>query len=307
MLKPLPLSLFLVFSLFMSFMLGAHANERRGRWHHHDHEIFRNGRVMDLGSVRMGDRGRGMDADVIEIRNRNTECNLTHIRLSARDAVVVQHAVVEYRNGARDSLDLSDVEDRRRDRDRNALVLRAGESSDWLDIDDVLDGRSSGRCVERIFLYGDDFDRRGTGRRRGGRDRRDGAIVNMEGFVKQMRRPDPGPGPGHGHREPRVELLGSTQISLLLDNDLVPVNECGIDDIKLTVRDLDAHIEKIQLFYRDGGSESVSEARGFYRADSSTEWIDLRGHRRRCITHIKVVGQGFGIFRTARVEIYGRR
>src|SRR5690606_33861885 len=121
-----------------------------------------------LGTVRLGDEGSRIDAEVIDVRNnRQIECNLTHVKFAAaREGVIISRVVVEYRNGQRDSVDLSDRDDGRGGPGfgrpgfpmPRGLRLMPGQSSEWLDIDDVADGRANGRCVDRIMVYGNDVD-----------------------------------------------------------------------------------------------------------------------------------------------------
>jgi hypothetical protein len=199
--KPMKLIPFLVLATCFVGEL-AHADLfSRFRWRRPDQEFSRRGKEITLGVVRLGDEGRRIDAEEINVRNnRNIECNLTHVKFSAvNKGVKIYKVMVQYRNGQRDSIDLSDRDDRdhRRDpRDRAGLRIRPGSSSEWLDIDDVTDGQQSGRCVDSIQVFGDDIDGWRDRDGRDGRDRdrdhrrpgMDGAVVKVEGFVKSERR-----------------------------------------------------------------------------------------------------------------------
>lgn len=171
------------------------AEARPGRWYGHDHDRIRHGRNIDLGSVRIGDEYGRHDADTIDVINRlGIECNLTHIKLSTgRDDVMIQRVEVQYRSGLRDSIDLDDNDDygRRRGNERG-LYLRPYDSSRWLDLDDVQDGYTSGRCVDRITVIGTDMRRREFfsdwfNRR--------GADVQVSGLLMDRPRYDPRPNP----------------------------------------------------------------------------------------------------------------
>lgn len=78
------------------------------------------------------------------------------------------------------------------------LQLAAGHASPWLDVDDVLDGSPSGRCIRRITVFG--IDTPDSGRY----ERFDHpAEVQVHGFITRRAPPvGPGPGfpgrPGHG-------------------------------------------------------------------------------------------------------------
>jgi len=267
-----------------AFVLANQADARPIRWN----PELREGRVVQLGRIAIGDEGRGRDTDRIDLRDR-FECKLTHVKFTAtNDDVVLRKVLVVFRNGQRDSVDLNDRDDRRRPGRPTGLYLRAGQSTQWLDIDDVNDGNPNGRCVEAIQVVGVDRD----GRNRG---RNTPAIVMVDGFLKNQR--------GNGDRE-RGRLLGETSLTFFPDKDKIKINECGIGELKIVVKKHDAEVDQIVVRFGNGGTQELNVRENF-REGSSSRWIDLNGRRDRCISEIAVKGKSKG-FEKARLQIFGR-
>lgn len=166
-----------------------------GGWHGDNSDTIKKGQRTTLGTVKIGSKWSSPGtAEVINIRNRtDIGCGLTHIQLSAgRDSVLINRVEVDYRWGSSDTIDLNDDNRPRPPGNRRGIHLRAGESSRWLDIDDVADGRPNGRCVERIKIYGIDTpDQNRPGRPGNWRPDRP-ATVKVTGLVKKR--------PSHGGR-----------------------------------------------------------------------------------------------------------
>lgn len=164
------MKLFSTALVLMSLVIGISADARPGDqpnrphrpgggWHGDNSNAIKNGRKVKLGTIKLGKFDGQWDGDVIDLRkNSDVKCDLTHIQMTAeRDSVLITRVVVDYRWGKSDTIDLDDRDDNRpRPPGRRGIHLRAGESSKWLDIDDVVDGRPDGRCVERIRIYGAD-------------------------------------------------------------------------------------------------------------------------------------------------------
>lgn len=148
--------------VLMSLVFGMSAEarpHRPGGWHGDDHHSIKAGRPINLGTIKLGKFDGGWDGDVIDLRKRpEVKCNLTHIKMTAgNDSVLITRVVVDYRWGKSDTIDLDDRDDNRpRPPGRRGIHLRPGKSTKWLDLDDVVDGRPEGRCVERIRIYGVD-------------------------------------------------------------------------------------------------------------------------------------------------------
>ncbi len=144
--------------VLMSLALGTAAQARPGGWFDDHSSAVKNGRQISLGTVKIGKKGGIFDVEKIDIRRRpEIQCNLTHIKLVAeRDDVIIGRIVVDYRWGKSDTLDLSYLDDKgpRPAGLIRGLKLKKGQASKWLDLDDVIDGRPDGRCVESIKIYG---------------------------------------------------------------------------------------------------------------------------------------------------------
>jgi hypothetical protein len=176
-------------SLAVALTIGGIAQARPGRWMDRNDERFRDREVINLGEVVIGNSGHHVDADTLDVYgNPRIQCGLTHIKLSAsNDSVYLTRIDVEYRDADpygrnSDSIDLSEnrgprygdrryYDDRRYDdrRGGDGIYLDSGQSTSWLDVDDVMDGRPNGRCIKSIRVYGIDTPDRGEGGR-GGRD-----------------------------------------------------------------------------------------------------------------------------------------
>jgi hypothetical protein len=161
----------------------------RGRWRR---EAPRDARQEQLGVVTLSDFG----TSARPIRVDRFNCGLTHLSFTAQsDSVRIFAVSVTYRGGQRDQIDLNDSDDFRpgdwRDNGRRrpggrGIYLERGESTGWLDEDDVLDGRSDGRCVQEIVIVGEEgFNG----------NRRQAAEIRVAGLI---RRRDGGGGHGGG-------------------------------------------------------------------------------------------------------------
>jgi hypothetical protein len=193
----------------------ASAQMARRRWDN-DIQRTRQGQVIDVGNLTIGDGRRGESQSTIDLSGHPMiQCNLSHLMFTAyNDSVWLTRAYVEYaRPNARGEmfdwidLDVQSPPPMPPGRHRpgrpappapTGLQLAAGQASPWLDVDDVLDGSPSGRCIRRITVFGIDTpDMPGPGRF----ERHDPpALVRVNGFV--VRRGPPAPPPGHGGGRP---------------------------------------------------------------------------------------------------------
>lgn len=194
----------------------ASAQMMRRRWEN-DIQRSRQGQVIDVGNLTIGDGRRGESQSTIDLSNNPMiQCNLTHLMFTPyNDSVWLTRAYVEYarpnpRGEMFDWIDLNvqapaPMPPGRHRPGRPApppaptgLQLAGGQSSPWLDVDDVVDGSPSGRCIRRITVYGIDTpDAMGPGRV----ERHDPpALVRVNGFI--ARRGPPAPPPGHGGGRP---------------------------------------------------------------------------------------------------------
>ncbi|MFL5813314.1 MAG: hypothetical protein ACJ763_07025 [Bdellovibrionia bacterium] len=185
-------------SLLVALTIGGIAQARPGRWADRNDDRFREREVITLGEVVIGNSGHRVDAGTLDVfSNPRIQCGLTHIKLSAfSDSVYLTRIDVEYRDADSygrnsDSIDMSDDRgprygDRRSDdrRGSDGIYLDSGQSTGWLDVDDVMDGRPNGRCIRSIRVFGIDTPDRGDGGRGGrdyGRDRGRGGYGGYHG------------------------------------------------------------------------------------------------------------------------------
>lgn len=230
------------------------ASANRGRWFDDHHENVRRARVVELGTIELGNdgrRGHFLDRDVLDIRNNpRLECNLTHLKFSALgDSVRILRVELQYKSGQVDSLDLTPDNFGGAGQNRRGLRLQAFQSSQWLNVNDVLDQRDNGRCIDKVRVTGIDTPNFGERRHGGGRP----ALVKVEGLAApRLQRPP--------HREPML-LLGSMKFTLFKsDNEgfkntnvLTPVRKLAIDAEGGTV-----YLKRVVLTYTNGRSYTLS-------------------------------------------------
>jgi hypothetical protein len=144
----------------------AGAQARQTHWADRDDDHIRNGEIVNLGEVMIGNSDHHYDADTLDLfNNPRIQCRLTHIKLSAySDSVMITRVDVEYRDADhygkyKDSIDLNDGPGH-----GSGIYLDSGRSTGWLDVDDVVDGHANGRCIKSIRVYGIDTpDHNGPG------------------------------------------------------------------------------------------------------------------------------------------------
>lgn len=253
-------------------------------------ERQRQGRIIDLGHFQIGDGRRGETTYRLDLsQNPGLQCNLSHIKFTATgDSVWLTRAFVEYARPDRfgqmgDMLNLDSGQPPmapppgRPGRHRPPPVAQAGielagfQQSQWLSVDDVMDGFPDGRCIRAITFYGIDTpDFVGPGRV----ERHDPpAIVKLDGYItRQAPGRPPGPGGGVGPGRPpggggigggpvrprplQYKPLGSTGRIRKYVYDYIPVpvgTHLGrFDGIKIIAKDDSVHIKSARVYFGNG-------------------------------------------------------
>lgn len=181
-------------------------------------ERHRQGHVINLGSIQIGDGLRGESTYRLDLtKNPGLQCNLSHIKFTATgNSIWLAHAFVEYAGADRlgqfnHMLDLTSgqppmaaLPGRPGRHDPHPVVptgvhLAGSEQSEWLSVDDEMNGFPDGRCIRAITFYGIDTpDFAGPGQV----DRHDlPAMVMLDGYITRQPRGDSG-GAGPGRPEP---------------------------------------------------------------------------------------------------------
>ncbi len=252
-------------------------------------ERQRQGQLIDLGHIQIGDGRRGESTYRLDLsQNPGLQCNLSHIKLTAtNDSVWMTRAFVEYARADRfgqmgDMLDLNNGQPPmapppgRPGRLRPPPVpagiqLAPGQQSEWLDVDDVMDGFPDGRCIRAITFYGIDTpDFSGPGRF----ERHDPpALVKIDGYITRRAPghggggigPGPGrpPGSGGGHvggpvrpRQLIYTFLGKTDTfskSRIEYKEIqVGVQQGRFDGIKIIAVDDSVEVKRARVFFGNG-------------------------------------------------------
>lgn len=109
----------------------------------------------------------------------------------------------------------------------------------------------------------------------------------------------------------QVEYLGKVKLAFGRDHDEVNLGDCTrhgdnhrISALKLTVHKFPANIDRLVVQYGNGSREELN-VREYFRAESSSRWIDLHGGA-RCVEKIIVVGSAARFFNPT-VKFYGLR
>ena len=295
----------------------ASAQMARHRWNH-DVERTRQGQVIDVGNLTIGDGRRGESQSTIDLSNNPMiQCNLTHLMFTPyNDSVWLTRAYVEYarpnpRGEMFDWIDLNvqapaPMPPGRHRPGRPApppaptgLQLTGGQPSPWLDVDDVLDGSPSGRCIRRITVFGIDTpDAMGPGRV----ERHDPpAIVRVTGFLARRAppghgggigpgpRPGPGPNPGPAPiltRPPRAmqwanfgNTGGFSRSGFETREIQVGAHRGRFDGVRLIgKRSNTVKIDWARVYFANG---DYAEVRGFELSRNQEVYFDFDGAHRR--------------------------
>lgn len=282
------------------------------RWQN-DLERQRQGRLIDLGHIQIGNGQRGESSYALDLsQNPFLQCNLSHIKFTAtNDSVWMTRAYIEYARADRfgqmgEMLDLNVGQPpmappgrpgrpgRHRPPAPAGIQLAPGQSSQWLDVDDVMDGFPDGRCIRTITFYGIDTpDFVGPGRV----ERFDPpAMVKIDGYITRQ-------GPGHGGggigggggRPPHGGGAGPVRPRLLTfkplgttgtirkyvpDNFPIPVGaHLGrFDGIKLIAKDDSVTVVSAKVYF--GNGEYV-EIKNVDLRENGEIYFDFDGPQRR--------------------------
>jgi hypothetical protein len=103
--------------------------------------------------------------------------------------------------------------------------------------------------------------------------------------------------PGYRYYDDRgVETIGQTYLGLngQSDYDMIPVRECGVDQVQIGSQVNDSIIDSIVVFYQDGTQHQVDvnqyvEAGAYTGQYELPRWSDNNGTS--CITNIAVIGR----------------
>lgn len=300
-------SMFVVSTLVTLGLSAVQVSARPGDWRRGDDERMRRGMVLELGEIRVGDYGRRLDMDVIDVANNpRIQCGLSHIRLKAgNDNVIISKIEVEYRNSDRygRNTDTIDLEDGGWGRPNRGLRLEPNQQTDWLDLDDVEDGVVNGRCVTKIWIWAMDIpDHRGGRDGRGGWGRCRGprcppevpppARVWVDGFVRPMGPPHgggghgPGPGqpPHHRDRQLRFENIGLTdhfsKWNVGTEEFKVGVSRGRFDGIRLIARDGGIDVQSATVVFGDQSRVRVQNVKLSENNDIYFDFDNIEDHRR---------------------------
>jgi len=298
------------------------SNAEAQRWDR-NLERQRQGRVIDLGYIQIGDGRRGESSYRLDLsQNPGLQCNLSHIKFTATgDSVWLTRAFVEYARADRfgqmgDILDLNSGQPPmapppgRPGRHRPPPAAPAGiqlagyQQSEWLSVDDVMDGFPDGRCIRAITFYGIDTpDFAGPGRV----ERHDPpAMVKLDGYITRQgpgagpgRPPRPGgggvgpglpPGPGGGGigsgpvrpRPLQFKALGSTgRIQKFIYEYIevqVGTHQGRFDGIKIIAKDDSVDVKSARVYF--GNGEYVELANLKLRENQEV-YFDFDGPQRR--------------------------
>lgn len=271
-------------------------------------ERQRQGRMIDLGHIQIGDGRRGESFYKLDLsQNPGLQCNLSHIKFTAtNDSVWLTRAYIEYARADRfgqtgDMLDLNDGQPpmapppgrpgRHRPVAPAGIQLAPLQQSQWLSVDDVMDGFPDGRCIQAITFYGIDTpDFVGPGRV----ERHDPpAWVKLDGYITRQ---GPGRPPGHGGgigpvRPPVIPVaprpltfryLGRTDTfsksRFEYKEVQVGVQEGRFDGIKIIAKDDSVDVATAQVFF--GNGEYV-EIKNLKLAENQEIYFDFDGPQRR--------------------------
>jgi len=276
-------------------------------------ERQRQGRMIDLGHIQIGDGRRGESFYKLDLsQNPGLQCNLSHIKFTAtNDSVWLTRAYIEYARADRfgqmgDMLDLNDGQPPmapppgRPGRHRPPMAAAAGiqlaplQQSQWLSVDDVMDGFPDGRCIQAITFYGIDTpDFVGPGRV----ERHDPpAWVKLDGYITRQGPGRPpahgggvGPGrpPGHGGgpvvpRPLTFRPLGRTDTfskSRIEYKEIqVGIQQGRFDGIKIIAKDDSVDVKIARVFF--GNGEYV-EFVNLNLAENQEIYFDFDGQQRR--------------------------
>jgi hypothetical protein len=240
----------------------------------HDDDYIRQGEIVNLGEVTIGNSGHHYDADVLDLYNNpRIQCRLTHVKLSAySDSVVITRIEVEYRDADqygkyKDSIDLADQTGSGRD---SGIYLDSGKSTGWLDVDDVIDGHADGRCIKSLRVFGIDTPDHGYGHGPGygyghghhgyshGHDYYDDnfrpAHIRVDGLVGRGHHGHPHHGGSNHHLN--YSFLGTTGLVQKLipefRNVVVGRSQGRFDGIKLIAKDDAFEIKSIEVVFFNG-------------------------------------------------------
>ncbi|HRK07169.1 MAG TPA: hypothetical protein PLZ57_05325 [Pseudobdellovibrionaceae bacterium] len=302
-------------ALGLALLLGSalESSARPRRWDR-DIERTRQGQTLDLGYIQIGNGGRGESMYTLEIaRNPHIRCNLTHVRFQApNDSVWLTRAYVEYRQagpgGQRfEWIDLNEPQPavhpfrpgrRGPPPGPQGIQLRAGQYSNWLEVDDDQPGFRGGRCIERLTVYGIDTpDFRGPGGHRPGRWDQP-ANVRVEGFLMMRQPPMPPPpghggpgfppghgGPGTGPQRPRQLNFSPLGDTGLLSRGRVDVREIQVgvhqgrfDGVKLIAKDDAVTIHRARIYFGNG---EYTEVMNVELRENREVYFDFDGTHRR--------------------------
>lgn len=223
-------------------------------------------RTLVLGRASIGNQTRST------VINTPNTCGITRVRLRAlgEKAFLDNIAIDFVANQAP------------RERTRLNKVLRAGESTGWIQLN------GNRRCIDKVIV---------TGNSQG--SPRPSAIevigYQQTAFMPQPPRPNPGGG----------RALGSAMISEGTSFRYVNVaNVCNIRQVKIQVRGDDARIDYVGVRFGNGQFQRV-EVRDNFRAGTESAWKDLSGQN-RCIDAFFVVGRSSSRPKDARVVLVGR-
>lgn len=280
----------------------------RRRWENDIHRS-RQGQVLDVGHLSIGNGRRGEMHDWIDLSNHPMiQCNLTHLKFTAdNDSVWLTRAYVEYsrpnrRGEMHDWIDLDSQVAAPPARHRpgrpapppapTGIQLASGQSSPWLDVDDVLDGSPSGRCIRRITVYGIDTpDFMGPGRV----ERHDPpALVRVQGFLAHRApivhppphtEPVPGPAPVLT-RPPRAMVWadfgntgGFSRSGYETREISVGIERGRFDGIRLKgKRTNTVKVEWVRVYFVNG---DYAEVRNFELSRHQEVYLDFDGPHRR--------------------------
>ncbi|MFL5812911.1 MAG: hypothetical protein ACJ763_04990 [Bdellovibrionia bacterium] len=265
------------------------AQARQSHWMDRNDDRIRNGEIVNLGEVMIGNSDHHFDADTLDLfNNPRIQCRLTHIKLSAfSDSVMITRIQVEYRDADQygkysDSIELNDGPGYGNGHG-NGMYLDSGKSTGWLDVDDVVDGHADGRCIKSIRVYGIDtpdyndghggYYGPGHGHGHGGPGYGNGHGHggNGDNFRPARVRVDGLVGRGHHHEEPphheppyHQPSHGSYKYSFLGTTGLLPKlvpqfrtinvgrNQGRFDGIKLIAKDDAFEVKSVEIIFSNG-------------------------------------------------------
>lgn len=266
-------------------------------------ERQRQGRMIDLGHIQIGDGRRGESTYRMDLSQYpGLQCNLSHIKFTAtNDSVWLTRAYIEYARADRfgqmgDMMDLNDGRPpmppppgrpgRHRPPQAPAgIQLAPFQQSQWLSVDDVMDGYPDGRCIQAITFYGIDTpDFVGPG----SVERHDTpAMVKLDGYITRQgpgRPPGPGGGIG-GPVQPRplvYTYLGNTdtfsKTRIEYKEIQVGIQLGRFDGIKIIAKDDSVDVKRARVFF--GNGEYV-ELLNLNLAENQEVYFDFDGPQRR--------------------------